>query len=286
MPTAWRCEIQLRSGCAAFGLHFMETMPVTIGLPDMDEKDVRDKNIRSVALQIVHERFPSADAVLLCGSVVRGEGTPTSDLDLVVLFDHVDAAWRESFVHADWPIECFCHDEETMEYYFTELDRPSGIGVFLHMVLDGIALPNETALSRRVRSRAQAVHDQGPTPWGAPELEYSRYNISGLMDDLRGARSQAELNGIATLLYAVLAQHVFRSRGCWSAHGKTILPRLRKLDIALAQQFESAFTAVFVEAEAGALLSLCAAVLAPAGGYLFAGYRPPVKPEQRKPVLT
>ena len=46
-----------------------------------------------------------------------------------MLFEHVDAARRESFVHADWPVE----------------------------------------------------------------LDYSRFSISGLMDDLRGARGRGEL---------------------------------------------------------------------------------------------
>ena len=75
--------------------------------------------VQATVLRIRAERFASADTVFLCGSVSRGEATPTSDLDLVVLFPRVDAAWRESFTFESWPVECFCHDLETAEYYFS-----------------------------------------------------------------------------------------------------------------------------------------------------------------------
>ena len=95
-----------------------------------------------LAQEILTQRFPTADCVFLCGSLVRGEATPRSDLDLIVLFSQVDAAWRESFTHAGWPIECFCHDLQTAEYYFRDLDYPSGIGALMHMAIDGIATPS------------------------------------------------------------------------------------------------------------------------------------------------
>ena len=240
--------------------------------------------VRAVTQRIKQHHFPTADSIFLCGSVVRGEASATSDLDLVVLFAHVDHAWRESFVFESWPVECFCHDLETAEYYFTEMDRPSGIGALLHMVLDGTVVPNETQLSRQLRARAAAAHRDGPPAWGQAETDYSRYTISGLMDDLRGAEQRAERIAVATVLYALLAQHVFRRRGTWSAHGKTILRRLRPLDAALAHDYETAFANTFAHDEIDPLLALCERIIAPDGGYLFAGYRTAAAPALRKPV--
>ena len=148
--------------------------------------DASPDAVQATVLRIRAERFASADTVFLCGSVSRDEATPTSDLDLVVLFPRVDAAWRESFTFESWPVECFCHDLETAEYYFSQLDRPSGTGGLTHMVLDGIALPNETPLARQLRTQAKTNYDTGPTAWAAADVDYSRYTISGLMDDLRG----------------------------------------------------------------------------------------------------
>ena len=45
---------------------------------------------------------------------MRGQATETSDLDLVVVYERLEAAYRESFVHGGWPIEVFVHDPETL----------------------------------------------------------------------------------------------------------------------------------------------------------------------------
>ena len=229
--------------------------------------------IQETVRRIGAERFADADSIFLCGSVARGDATSTSDLDLVVLFAHVETAWRESFTFESWPVECFCHDIETAQYCFTELDRPSGIGGLTHMVLDGIVVPNGTALARQLRACAQANYDAGPTPWAQADLDYSRYTISSFMDDLRGARSQAETTAIATVLYSLLAHHMFRRRNRWSAHGKTMLRRLQLQDPTLAHRYETAFSSVFTSGDGSALLDLCAHVIEADGGYLFAGYR-------------
>lgn len=52
---------------------------------------------------------------------MRGEGLPSSDLDVVVLFDSVARAWRESFHFEGWPIEIFAHDSETLVYFMREV---------------------------------------------------------------------------------------------------------------------------------------------------------------------
>jgi predicted nucleotidyltransferase len=39
-------------------------------------------------------KFPDAQVIFLAGSYVRGEGTPASDLDLVVLYNNLPNAYR------------------------------------------------------------------------------------------------------------------------------------------------------------------------------------------------
>lgn len=98
------------------------------------------------AIEIFATRYESADSLLLAGSTTRNEATATSDLDLVVLFRRVDRSFRESFFFQGWPVEVFAHDPETIEYYFVEKDRPSGVGSMMWMVYDGIPVPHPTAL--------------------------------------------------------------------------------------------------------------------------------------------
>ncbi|MES1179386.1 MAG: nucleotidyltransferase domain-containing protein [Myxococcales bacterium] len=49
------------------------------------------------------ERYPSASILFCGGSVVRGEGFPSSDLDVVVVFEQIANAWRESFTFRAGP---------------------------------------------------------------------------------------------------------------------------------------------------------------------------------------
>ncbi len=42
---------------------------------------------KNAAIEIYNERFPDAKVIFLAGSVIRGEGTAHSDLDLVVVYE-------------------------------------------------------------------------------------------------------------------------------------------------------------------------------------------------------
>lgn len=52
-------------------------------------------------------------AVFVGGSFLGPDATPTSDLDLVVLFDRVATAWRETLQVQGTTVEVFAHDVET-----------------------------------------------------------------------------------------------------------------------------------------------------------------------------
>jgi hypothetical protein len=107
----------------------------------------------SAATEIVARRYEGAAVTFLAGSVMRGEGTDTSDLDLVVVYERIDAAFRESYTHAGWPVEAFVHDPETLRYFFLRTDYPSGVPSLAHMVSTGRPLPlrHRTGGSARMR---------------------------------------------------------------------------------------------------------------------------------------
>ena len=86
------------------------------------------------ASEILKERFSEAKVIFLAGSALRGEQTPYSDLDLVVVYDKLAAAWRQSFIHKCWPV---VHDPETLTYFFWEMDRPLGVPSLAAMVAEG-----------------------------------------------------------------------------------------------------------------------------------------------------
>ncbi len=228
---------------------------------------------RIATSEIIAQRYEGAAVVFLAGSVMRGEGTDASDLDLVVVYERIDAAFRESFSHAGWPVEAFVHDPETLRYFFLQVDRPSGVPSLPHMVSTGTPLPRATDLSRELQSFANEVLVQGPPHWHTERLCQSRYTITSLVDDLRSPRSRAELLASGTALYTALAEHFLRAQGEWSANGKSIPRRLAAVRPAFAQRFEAAFNLLFADGRVDAVIDLCAEVLAPSGGWLFEGYK-------------
>jgi hypothetical protein len=203
---------------------------------------------RAVAHSLLQSRYPGAELVLLAGSVVRGEGTDFSDLDLVVVFRELDHAWRESLVSEGWPIEAFVHDPATLEYFFAEVDAPDGIPSLARMVLEGIPLPAASQLSDELKARAQCVLAAGPPALSDEQLAQCRYNVTDLVDDLRASRTREEQIATAAALYAVLGDFHLRTRGKWSATGKTIPRALGQDDPDVAHRFAASFETLFARA--------------------------------------
>lgn len=228
----------------------------------------------TAAARMIHgQRYPGANVIFLAGSLVRGEGTSTSDLDLVVIFERLPHAYRESYRFDRWPVEAFVHDPETLNYFFWEVDRPSGIPSLPAMVSEGVEIPGSSALSRSLKTLANELLADGPPAWERRDVERSRYEITNLIDDLREPRSRGEQTATATVLYGVLANHYLRSRGAWSAQGKSIPRRLRAVDASFAGEFEGAFESLFRNGGCSRVISMAEDILAPDGGGLFEGFR-------------
>ncbi|MEM9804851.1 MAG: nucleotidyltransferase domain-containing protein [Cyanobacteria bacterium P01_D01_bin.56] len=233
---------------------------------------MRDELI-AIATKIQQDHYPNADVIFLAGSVIRGEGTATSDLDLVVVFQQLPAAYRESFRFEGWPVEAFVHDPETLRYFFFEADKPTGVPSLPAMVSEGIEIPQPSQLSRELKQLADDVLAAGPPVWDQDAMDRSRYTLTELIDDIRAPRSRAELIATGTQLYDAVADHYLRSRNLWSAKGKTIPRRLQHVSPQFADQFEESFADLFINGETDKLIGLVENMLAPDGGWLFEGYK-------------
>jgi predicted nucleotidyltransferase len=231
------------------------------------------ERIIDVANAIRSDRYRDAAAIFAAGSIIRGEGTPSSDLDLVVVYAGLPAAYRESFRFEGYPVEAFVHDPETLEYFFVEVDRPSGVPALPQMVLEGIEIPEPTAVSRALKQRAAAIIEAGPPALDTDTEQRMRYFISDLLDDLRTPRSRDELIGTGARLYEQLADYHLRRRLLWSAKGKAIPRVLRQADPALCARYGDAFAVLFSQGDPQPVIHLAEDLLREAGGLLFEGYR-------------
>ncbi len=228
------------------------------------------------------QRYTNALALFCSGSVIRGDGTAHSDLDVVVLFERVPHAERESLMVDGWPVELFVHDVETLAHFFHD-DGLESRPALATMIAEAVILPCATPLTDKIRAWATSILAQ-PTPLEAEKLEAARYFVTDLLDDLRDARPRSELLAIAAKMHPVLASFILRSHGNWSAAGKHIPRALRAFDPKVATAFDEAFDAAFLRSDPAPLVAFTERMLAPFGGPYFTGFRLAAKPEWRREV--
>jgi hypothetical protein len=226
----------------------------------------------AAAAQLWAQRYSSARVLFCAGSAVRGEGFPHSDLDIVVLFDRVDEAWRESFTFAGWPVEVFAHDRETLAYFVAQ-DIERGRPSLAQMISEALVLPSASVLSEGLQSWARKLIATGPTVPSAKVIADERYSVSDILDDFRDDRPKAELNAIACQLYSVVCNFVLKTRGHWLGAGKTVPRALARAAPDVSELLEHAFEVFFTTGDRTAVLRAVPQVLASFGGELRDGFR-------------
>ena len=152
------------------------------------------------ALAVVERDCPTCLAAFLAGSVVRGEATSSSDLDIMVIVPEGLATYRESFRAFDWPVEVIVHTP-SVHRQFAAKDAARRRPSTSMMDCEGIILRDVDGFASQLRQEACALLEQGPPPLTAAEVALARYGVSDLMDDLADARA-----GEAFLIAAQLAE--------------------------------------------------------------------------------
>ena len=233
--------------------------------------------------EILRTKYPSAEFAYLAGSIVRGEGTAFSDLDIVVVYKELPNAFRESFYFQEFPVETFVHTPETLNYFIFDVDHPSTVASLARMVSEGIEVPKKSELSEKLKRLVNEYLTQ-PPKISDDEKCNVRCHITDLVDDIRAPRSKEELTASATVLYTVLADFYFRANGFWSAKSKTIPRHFQKINPELYQNFCASFEELFVAGKPEKVIELAGELLAPHGGFLFDGLRLDSLPDCRKPL--
>ena len=248
------------------------------------KKSASLEDLIEITNEILRAKYRKAELAFLAGSIVRGEGTAFSDLDLVVIFKEMPNAFRESFYFGGRPVEVFAHTPETLNYFMSESDRSSGIPSMAQMVSEGVEIPEKSDLSKKLKRLAQNCLKLKPPALPPEELDQRRYRITNLIDDIREPRSKEELTASATELYAALADFYFRANRLWSGRNKSIPRVFEKTNPELRREFCDGFEELFVHGKSARVIELTEKLLAPHGGFLFETERLSAPPEQRKPL--
>jgi len=243
------------------------------------------EDLIKITKQILDDRYPDADVIFLAGSLLRGEGTPYSDLDLVVIFEQLPHPWRESFNFQGYPVEAFVNDPETLNYFMNEIGRPSGHSSLAHMVSEGVEVPGPTKISLSLKRITADLIAAGPPKLRDEDERKLRYTITNLIDDIRLPRSKEELVASGAELYGALANYYFRANGLWSAVNKSIPRRLGKANPELCSRFREGFDQLFAGGKSDKVIALAEEILKRHGGFLFDGYKHEASPDCRKPLI-
>ncbi|AIY05674.1 hypothetical protein Plano_1709 [Planococcus sp. PAMC 21323] len=218
----------------------------------------------------IKENFPRCQAALLAGSVVRGESTETSDLDIVVFDEKFSSSYRESFFKYGWRIEVFVHNLTSYKSYFLsdiKRARPS----LPQMVVEGVIIKDE-GLVTKLKEEANILLNKGPEEWSARTIVEKRYFLTDSLDDFTGCNDRAEEIFIVATLAELVSEFVLRTNNCWIGNSKWMVRSLKMYDIKFTDDFVTAFDEYYRTGDKLTVIQLVDAVLEPHGGRLFEGF--------------
>ncbi|ASN06960.1 nucleotidyltransferase domain-containing protein [Virgibacillus necropolis] len=234
----------------------------------MDEK----KRLLPVeaAEQFVDRFFPKSLGAVLGGSVVRGEETSTSDLDIVVIDNTIKYAYRESLIEFGWPIEVFVHTMTSYKKFF-EIDYKRARPSLQRMISEGVIL-KDTGVIELIKKEANEILDKGPEKWTEEIIRQKRYFITDALDDFIGSTNRSEQIFIVNYLAEAVHEFTLRTNGHWIGSSKWIVRALRQYDENVAEEFVEAFDAFYKNNEKEKIIKLVHTTLKPFGGRLFEGF--------------
>lgn len=231
---------------------------------------IAKKNPLEVANSFVSELFPNCVGAILAGSVARGEGTSTSDLDIIIFDNNIPSAYRESLYRENWPIEVFAHNLSSYQYYF-KLDCDRAKPSLPRMIVDGVVLKDEGILSP-IQEEARLLLSNGPKEWSKDTIKMKRYFLSDVLDDLIGCTNKQEELFVVHSLLELASEFVLRTNRQWVGTSKWGYRALKQFDESFAQKFVSAFDTFYKNGDKEKIVDIVDEILKPHGGRLFNGF--------------
>lgn len=225
------------------------------------------------AIEAAHQfnnHFPNCQGAILAGSVVRGESTETSDLDIIIFEKNIHSSYRESLIEIGWAIEVFVHNLDSYKLFF-ESDRKRARPSLPRMVSEGMILKDDGIIDS-IKKEAQDLLENGPKKWSVETIKTKRYFITDALDDFIGCSNRAEELFIASTLAELVSEFYLRTNNQWIGTSKWLVRSLRHYDEAFAKKFIEAFDDYYKSGEKSQVIQLVDSILLPFGGRLFDGF--------------
>jgi len=237
----------------------------------------------SNAEALFSSRYKGSEFCVASGSIIQGYGTAHSDLDLVVIFQKIETAFRESFLFNGLPVEAFVHDYETIQA-FMDGDYEEGHASMQHIIATGKIIPHETEAAIKLRRYAKKIVSSGLKEPKPETIDILRYAVTDLIDDLKGKRPLSKQRSILYSIYQKIGELRLRVGGQFLGSGKHLARNLKHCDPLFFDQLESIMLNAHADGVTPKDIILLQSLLQPLGGRLFDGYKQDAPSNKRSKV--
>ncbi len=223
------------------------------------------------AQTFVDNRFPDCIAALLFGSVARGEGTDRSDLDVLIVMPDEIQSYRQSFHEYGWNIEVWVVSKGNAT---AKIQRPTvnQQPITLTAYAEGLVLRDRGDFINSLREKARRILEEGPPPITSRDIATYRYVLTDWLDDFLDTSEHKEAVLIAHALTVKSAEFLLAFHGRWIEEGRWMFRALQSVDHPLAAIHLDRLTEFYRSGEKDNLAKHAEAILALAGGRLYAGF--------------
>lgn len=181
----------------------------------------------TIARSYVEEMHAGAEASILGGSAALGRSTPTSDLDIAILYRAGGSNYAETVRYRGWIVEAFIHTPESLAFWY-EKERSLRCAVIGDICARGLLLTDHGP-GKQWQDEARRYMLQGPMPLTDAERDLRGYDLICSMDDLLGSSSPAETFAIASDVFRQTAELLLLRHQKWLGNGKWAVRRLEQL---------------------------------------------------------
>lgn len=173
------------------------------------------------AIEAINERF-DPEAIVVSGTIVRGNPQPSSDFDIVVIHDQ---PWRQRVqcFFNGVPAELFVNPAYQIRHAF-EAEARDARPVLAHMLATGVIVLDRTGIAGELTAQATASLARGPhmdPAW----LELRRYGIATAFEDAVDLEliDQSRSRTLALQALTDAIDWWFPAHGLWRPRPKSLL---------------------------------------------------------------
>lgn len=213
---------------------------------------------------------------MLFGSVARGEATPTSDLDILVVASDETKFYRKSFREYGWLVEAFVGSRTFNEEKIRHPGKNHSPS-YLTSWAEGIILRDHDDFARTLKQRAIFILEQGPEPLSVREINRYRYVLSDWLGNLMDSRSDEEALFVGHELATRTAELLLAKNREWVGETKWLYLALQKSADPKAMQLVGALRRFCRTGEKDTLIEAVKSILEQVGGKLQEGYEEGIK---------